>query len=128
MMVIIPGSVQSKERKLSRPYHSPYRVFKMTPVNAEVTLVDQPRDHFISSSQVCHYYNVLEIVLGRDPVGNARKPEPPPPLESEPPRNAPITRSKKQHLEHGTATTGEKYWVRRCELNTVTVYDVISLH
>lgn len=44
VMVFMSSSVQGKERKLARPYHGPYRVLKVTPTNAEVTLIDKPRD------------------------------------------------------------------------------------
>ncbi len=41
VMVYMPSEVQGNDRKLARPYHSPYRVVNVMPTNAEVVLVDQ---------------------------------------------------------------------------------------
>ena len=42
VMVHMPAESQGKNWKLSRPFHGPYRVLKVTPTNVEVRLVDRP--------------------------------------------------------------------------------------
>ena len=56
-MVYMPS-----ERKLARPYHGPYRVLKVTPTNAEVSLIDRPREPsiFVSLSRVRQCYEEME--------------------------------------------------------------------
>ena len=43
-MVFMPAESQGKNWKLSRPFHGPYRVLQVTPTNAEVQLIDRPKD------------------------------------------------------------------------------------
>ena len=43
-MVHMPGDLQGKDHKLARPFHGPYRVLKVTPTNAEVVLIAQPKE------------------------------------------------------------------------------------
>ena len=40
VLVYMPSEVQGKDWKLSRPFHSPYRIVSLTDCNAEVRLVD----------------------------------------------------------------------------------------
>ena len=47
VMVYMPGEVQGKDRKLARPFHGRYRIVSLTPTNAEVVLVDHPKEPFI---------------------------------------------------------------------------------
>ena len=44
VMVFMPAESQGKNWKLSRPFHGPYRVLQVTPTNAEVRLIDRPKD------------------------------------------------------------------------------------
>ena len=58
VMVCMPHEMQGKDRKLSRPFHGPYRVVSVTPTNAEVKLVDQPESQsiFVSLDRVRRCY------------------------------------------------------------------------
>ena len=60
VMVYMPGEVQGKDRKLVRPFHGPYRVVSLTPTNAEVVLVDRPREPsiFVALSRVRRCYEM----------------------------------------------------------------------
>ena len=60
-LVYMPSDVQGKERKLARPYYGPYRVLQVTPTNAEVVLIDKPRDPsiFVSLSRVRKCYEEM---------------------------------------------------------------------
>ncbi len=118
VMVYMPSEVQGKDRKLARPYHGPYRVLNITPTNAEVVLIDQPRDPpiFVSLSRVRHCYEEMADVSWSGPRRKRRRrrrtrskagasgsdavvepppgrPEPSPQQESVPQRAGPITRS-----------------------------------
>ena len=53
VMVHMPAEAQGKNLKLSRPFHGPYRVLKVTPSNAEVRLVDRPGDEAIFVNLDC---------------------------------------------------------------------------
>ena len=61
VMVYQPSEVQGKAWKLARPYHGPYRVLSLTPNNAEVVLVDRPREPsiFVSLDRVRPCYEEL---------------------------------------------------------------------
>ena len=54
VMVHMPGEVQGKAWKLARPFHGPYRVIALTPNNAEVSLIDKPKDQsiFVSLNRI----------------------------------------------------------------------------
>ncbi len=58
----MPSKVQGKDRKLARPYHGPYRVLNVTPTNAEVTLIDRPRNPsiFVSLTRVRRCYDDMD--------------------------------------------------------------------
>lgn len=43
VMVHMPSELQGKTWKLARPYNGPFRVLKVTPTNAEVCLVGEPK-------------------------------------------------------------------------------------
>ncbi len=61
-MILMPGEVKGKAWKLARPFHGPYRILSLTPNNAEVVLVDRPKDSsiFVSLDRVRLYYPELE--------------------------------------------------------------------
>ena len=44
VMVFMPAESQGKNWKLSRQFHGLYRVLQVTPTNAEVRLIDRPKD------------------------------------------------------------------------------------
>ena len=44
VMTFMPAEQQGKTWKLSRPFHSPYRVLNVTDTNVEVRLIDRPED------------------------------------------------------------------------------------
>ena len=54
MHIYMPSEVQGKAWKLARPFHGPYRVIDLTPNNAEVSLIDQPKDQsiFVSLNRI----------------------------------------------------------------------------
>ena len=54
-MVYMPAEKQGEDWKLSRPFHGPYRVLKVTQTNAEVQLVDQPTGDtiFVNLDRIC---------------------------------------------------------------------------
>ena len=54
VMVHMPGTVKGKAWKFTRPFHGPYRVITLTPTNAEVRLVDDPKAEpiFVSLERV----------------------------------------------------------------------------
>ena len=56
-MVFMPSESQGPERKLARPFHGPYRILALAPTNAEVRLVDDPKQDsiFMSLDRVCSY-------------------------------------------------------------------------
>ena len=58
VMVHMPGEVKGSTWKFARPFHGPFRVICLTPTNAEVRLVDEPKSEsiFVSLDRVrrCH--------------------------------------------------------------------------
>ena len=44
VMVFMPSETTGKDRKLARPYHGPYRVVNLTDTNAEVKLIEKPKE------------------------------------------------------------------------------------
>lgn len=44
VMVFLPSETTGKDRKLARPYHGPYRVISLTATNAEVKLIEKPKE------------------------------------------------------------------------------------
>ena len=46
-MVFMPSETTGKDRKLARPYHGPYRVVSLTATNAEVKLIENPKESSI---------------------------------------------------------------------------------
>ena len=58
VMVHMPSELQGKTWKFARPYHGPFRVLNVTPTNAEVCLVNDPKSDsmFVSMTRVhpCH--------------------------------------------------------------------------
>ena len=43
IMVLMPAEAKEEKTKLARPFHGPFRVLTVTPTNAEVRLVDDPK-------------------------------------------------------------------------------------
>jgi hypothetical protein len=43
VMVLMPSEAKGEKRKLARPFRGPFRVLTVTPTNAEVRLVDDPK-------------------------------------------------------------------------------------
>ena len=58
VMVLMPSKSQGKNWKLASPFHGPYRVLQVTPTNAEVRLVDQPKGEsiFVATDRVKKCY------------------------------------------------------------------------
>ena len=50
----MPSEVRGKAWKFARPFHGPYRILELTPVNASVRLVDRPQDQpiFVSLDRI----------------------------------------------------------------------------
>ena len=42
-MVLMPTEAKGEKRKLAWPFHGPFRVLTVTPTNAEVRVVDDPK-------------------------------------------------------------------------------------
>lgn len=61
VMVFMPSETQGQDRKLSHPFHGPYRVLALTPTNAEFCLVDDPKQDsiFVALDRVRHCYPEL---------------------------------------------------------------------
>ncbi len=61
VMVHMPSEVQGKTWKFARPFHGPFRVLSLTPTNAEVRLVDEPKSQsiFVSLNRVRKCYEEL---------------------------------------------------------------------
>ena len=75
VMVYMPSEVQGKDRKLARPFHGPYRVVSLTPTNAEVVLVDLPREPsiFVALHRVRRCYEEMEDVSWTGPRRKRRR-------------------------------------------------------
>ena len=60
-MVHMPSEIQGKTWKFARPFHGPYRILSLTPTNAEVRLVDDPKSAsiFVSLNRVRKCYDEL---------------------------------------------------------------------
>ena len=63
-MTYMPGAVQGKNWKLSRPFYGPYRILSLTPTNAEIRLVDKSSDPaiFVSLNRLRPCYSELSDV------------------------------------------------------------------
>jgi len=61
VMVHMPNEVQGTTWKFARPFQGPFRVVSLTPTNAEVRLIDEPRSDsmFVSLSRVRPCYEEL---------------------------------------------------------------------
>ena len=99
VMVLMPAEAQGKKRKLARPFHGPFHVVTVTPTNAEVRLVDDPKaaSIFVALDRVrlCYPEQSDQTWTGQRRRRTTRsKPSPPGPIPSAPPvRSGPITRS-----------------------------------
>lgn len=58
VMVLMSTEAKGEKRKLARPFHGPFRVLTVTPTNAEVRLVDDPKAApiFVALDRVCLCY------------------------------------------------------------------------
>ena len=105
-MVYMAGEMQGPTRKLCRPFHGPYRIISLTSNNAEVTLIDKPKDPsiFVALNQVCLCYDKM---LDASWTGPRRKRVPKQTVQAMPKypnenetvqRQGPVTRSMTHHL------------------------------
>lgn len=106
VMVYMPSEKQGKDWKLSRPFHGPYRVLKVTPTNVEVRLVNRETDEsiFVNRDRVHLCYPELNNDItwtGKEKRGKARSKNPVVPQidtirpsELANPYKGPITRSR----------------------------------
>ena len=104
-MVHMPGELQGKDHKLARPFHGPFRVLKMTPSNAEVVLVDKPRDPsiFVALNRVrlCYPEQSDETWTGprkRRKRRGKKKVTFAPDVQPACPRTGPVTRSQTRNV------------------------------
>ena len=58
VMVFMPTDTTGRDRKFARPYHGPFHVVSLIPTNAEVQLIEQPKDQslFVAISRLCKCY------------------------------------------------------------------------
>ena len=56
----MPSDSTGTNWKLARPYHGPYRVLQVTPTNAEMRLVDQPKGDSL------HLSGYIDVILSRE--------------------------------------------------------------
>ena len=107
VMVYQPNDMQGKTWKLARPYHGPYRIIALTPNNAEVTLVDHPKDPaiFVSLDRVRPCYPELGDTSWTGGKKRARKSnrksapsEEAAPLQVASPQQGPVTRSRARQV------------------------------
>ena len=103
-MVHMPAELQGKDHKLARPYHGPYRVLKVTPNNAEVSLVSKPSDPsiFVALSRVhlCYPEQTDETWTGPKKRRQRKKKKPAQATRAEecsPTHSGPVTRSQTRH-------------------------------
>ena len=61
VLVHMPAELHGKTWKFAHPFHGPFRVLSLTPTNAEVRLIDEPRSDsmFVSLSRVRPSYEEL---------------------------------------------------------------------
>lgn len=102
-MVYMPGAVQDPAWKLARPFHGPYRVVTLTPSNAEVILIDKPKEPstFVVLNRIRCCYDEMEDTSWTGPRKNqTRKPKDQSTalsnLKDSSPRQGPVTRSMGQ--------------------------------
>lgn len=100
VMVYMPSEVQGQAWKLARPFHGPYRVVALTANNAEVVLIDKPKDQsiFVSLDRIRLCYDEMEDATWTGPKKKRKYPKrkekstvSSKPLS--PPRQGPTTRS-----------------------------------
>ena len=97
VMVHMPGEIQGATWKLARPFHGPYRVVSLTPTNAEVVLVDKPKEPsiFVSLSRIRLCYEEMPDISWTGPKCKRRyqRKEKKQDATSAQPTNAPLQRS-----------------------------------
>ena len=103
-MVFMPSDVTGKDKKLARPYHGPFRIINLTQMNAEVQLVEHPKDQtiFVAIDRLWRCYPELSgsSWTGQKGKRNRKRTPPDPHRLTEVPRNSgPITRSMARRLD-----------------------------
>ena len=80
VLVHMPAELQGKTWKFARPFHGPFRVLSLTPTNAEVRLIDEPRSDsmFVSLSRVRPCYEELPDTSWRGSKPTKYTPKPAP--------------------------------------------------
>jgi hypothetical protein len=100
VMVHMPSEVQGKAWKLARPFHGPYRVVATTPNNAEVVLIDKPKEQsiFVSLDRIRLCHEEMEDTTWTGPrkkrKQSKRKEEPTALFEPSSSQQGPMTRSR----------------------------------
>ena len=110
-MVHMPHEVRGKAWKLARPYHGPYRILTLTPSNAEVVLVDRPKDPslFVSLNRVRPCYAEMgddswtgkkkKKALNKKASQSSERPAVEQPALELPQQQGPMTRLKTRQLQ-----------------------------
>jgi len=108
VMVHMPNELQGTTWKFARPFHGPFRVVSLTPTNAEVRLIDEPRSDsmFVSLSRVRPCYEELPEHPGEGlhpryiPKQLSRDTKPSCPSEQHQSYTGPMTRSRTLHTQN----------------------------
>ena len=99
VMVHMPSELQGKTWKFARPYHGPFRVLNVTPTNAEVRLVDDPKSDsmFVSLTRVRPCHDELPDTSWRGSIPRKYGSRPNPPIVQQTASySGPMTRSRTQ--------------------------------
>ena len=99
VMVHMPSELQGKTWKFARPYHGPFRVLNVTPTNAEVRLVDDPKSDsmFVSMTRVRPCHDELPDTSWRGSIPRKYGSRPnPPTVQQTASYSGPMTRSRTQ--------------------------------
>ena len=106
VMVHMPTELQGKTWKFARPFHGPFRVVALTPTNAEVRLIDEPRSDsmFVSLNRIRPCYEELPDTSWRGSTPRKYTPRQPPkdaltpasPPSEQQVYTGPMTRSRTQ--------------------------------
>ena len=100
VMVLMPTEAKGEKRKLARPFHGPFRVLTVTPTNAEVRVVDDPKaaSIFVALDRVrlCYPEQADVTWTGRSRrrmVTHSKEPDSSSTPSTPRVRNGPVTRS-----------------------------------
>ena len=79
VLVHMPTELQGKTWKFARPFHGPFRIVSLTPTNAEVKLIDEPRAEamFVSLRRVRPCYQELSDTSWRGTASKRYTPRTP---------------------------------------------------